>query len=138
MYHQELWIPAEKLENFNKFIIGKIQIVKTFKANNFEKNDIEESKNLFLSLHAMVHSSNMSGIDEKTFEDELRENLDENKFRTATNEKGRTIAYGMWHSSRIEDITMNILVDKGEQGIKYRKLERKNKICNNGYRKCTN
>ena len=80
-----------------------------------KQNNIEESKNLFLSLHAMVHSSNMSGIDEKTFEDELWENLDEDKFRTATNEKGRTIAYGMWHSTRIEDITMNILVDKGEQ-----------------------
>lgn len=29
-YHQELWIPAEELENFNKFIIGKIEIVKIF------------------------------------------------------------------------------------------------------------
>lgn len=80
-----------------------------------KKDKIEESKNLFLSLHTMVHSSNMSGIDTNTFQDELWENLDENKFRTATNEKGRTIAYGMWHSTRIEDITMNILVHKGEQ-----------------------
>ena len=27
-YHQELWIPAEELENFNSHIIGKIEIVK--------------------------------------------------------------------------------------------------------------
>ena len=27
-YHQELWIPAEELENFNKHIIGKIEIIK--------------------------------------------------------------------------------------------------------------
>lgn len=80
-----------------------------------KKGEIAESKDLFLSLHAMVHSSNMSGIDEKTFEDELWENLEEDKFRIATNEKSRTIAYGMWHFTRIEDITMNILVDKGEQ-----------------------
>ena len=27
-YHQELWIPAEELENFNSHIIGRIEIVK--------------------------------------------------------------------------------------------------------------
>jgi hypothetical protein len=58
----------------------------------------------------MVHSSIMSGIDAKTFEDELWEGLDDNTFRTSINEKGRTIAYGVWHSTRIEDITMNLLV----------------------------
>ena len=71
---------------------------------------IEESKRLSLSLHSMVHSSIMSGIDKTTFEDELWEGLDENTFRTSKNEKGRTIAYGIWHSTRIEDITMNLLV----------------------------
>lgn len=29
-YHQELWIPAEELENFNKYIKGKIEVVKIF------------------------------------------------------------------------------------------------------------
>lgn len=29
-YHQELWIPAEELENFNRRIIGKIEIVSEF------------------------------------------------------------------------------------------------------------
>jgi len=29
-YHQELWVPAEELENFNNFIIGKIQVVKVY------------------------------------------------------------------------------------------------------------
>ena len=29
-YHQELWIPAEELENFNSHIIGKIKIIKSF------------------------------------------------------------------------------------------------------------
>ena len=26
-YHQELWIPAEELENFNRHIVGKIRIL---------------------------------------------------------------------------------------------------------------
>lgn len=29
-YHQELWIPAEELKNFNNYIIGKIEVVKVF------------------------------------------------------------------------------------------------------------
>jgi hypothetical protein len=76
---------------------------------------LEESKSLCLSLHSMVHSSKMSGIDNTTFEDELLEGLDEHTFKTSQNDKGRTIAYGIWHSTRIEDITMNLLVSSSEQ-----------------------
>jgi len=76
---------------------------------------IEESKSLSLSLHSMVHLSIMSGINKKTFEDELWEGLDENTFKTSKNEKGRTIVYGIWHSTRIEDITMNLLVAGDKQ-----------------------
>lgn len=76
---------------------------------------IQESKSLALSLHSMVHLSIMSGIDKKTFEDELWEGVDENKFRTSQNQKGRTIAYGIWHCTRIEDITMNLLVAGDKQ-----------------------
>ena len=89
--------------------------IKQLREMILKPDKIEESKSLALSLHAMVHSSIMSGIDKKTFEDELWEGLDENKFKTSTNEKGRTIAYGIWHSSRIEDITMNLLVAGEEQ-----------------------
>lgn len=29
-YHQELWIPAEELEEFNQHIIGKIEVINEF------------------------------------------------------------------------------------------------------------
>ncbi|MCR5599390.1 MAG: hypothetical protein K6G33_01410 [Ruminococcus sp.] len=29
-YHQELWIPAEELEVFNSYIIGKIEVISTY------------------------------------------------------------------------------------------------------------
>lgn len=29
-YHQELWIPAEELDNFNQHIIGKIKVIEEF------------------------------------------------------------------------------------------------------------
>lgn len=76
---------------------------------------IEESKTLVLSLHSMVHSSVMSGIGRITFEDELWEGLEEETFRTAVKDEGRTIAYNIWHITRIEDITMNLLVAGDEQ-----------------------
>jgi len=32
-YHKELWIPAEKLEEFNTHIVGKIDIISEFSGN---------------------------------------------------------------------------------------------------------
>lgn len=29
-YHQELWVPAEELDTFNRHIIGKIQVISEF------------------------------------------------------------------------------------------------------------
>lgn len=80
-----------------------------------KKDKVDESRSLAMMLHSMVHSSYVSETNEKTFEDELLEDLEDEIFRTSINEKGRTIAYGLWHSSRIEDITMNLLVAGDEQ-----------------------
>lgn len=77
----------------------------------------DEAIELCLEQHAMVHTSEMSGIKDITFEDELWEGLDEATFRMMTNKKERTIAYGLWHCTRIEDIAMNILVADEEQVI---------------------
>ena len=80
-----------------------------------KQDRFEESIELCLELHSMVHTSEMSGINIKTFEDELWEGLDEKTFKTGVKDEGRTIAYNLWHISRIEDITMNILVSGAEQ-----------------------
>lgn len=89
--------------------------IKELRKVILKPDKIQESKSLALSLHSMVHLSIMSGVDKKTFEDELWEGLDENTFRTSQNQKGRTIAYGIWHCTRIEDITMNLLVAGDKQ-----------------------
>ena len=36
-YHQELWIPAEELETFNRHIMGKIQVIGEFAAEKTDK-----------------------------------------------------------------------------------------------------
>lgn len=81
----------------------------------YKKQMIEESKNIILELHSIVHSSKTIGEKTKTLEDELWENISEEKIKNATNNKGRTIAYGIWHSTRIEDITANLLINNSEQ-----------------------
>lgn len=71
---------------------------------------------LCLEQHAMVHAAAVSGSDEPTFEDELWEGLNESGFRTLpTPSDEETIAWGIWHISRIEDITMNLLVAGEDQ-----------------------
>jgi len=65
----------------------------------------------------MVHASSVSDSKIKTFEDEVWEDLTENAARTGLNKKKRTVLYGMWHSARIEDMTMNLLVAEKEQII---------------------
>jgi hypothetical protein len=40
----------------------------------------------------------------------LFDGLTESDYHAKVNKKGRTIAYGIWHSSRIEDMTLNALV----------------------------
>lgn len=75
------------------------------------KNDKhQEAIQLCLDQHAMVHSSEMSLISKITFEDELWNDLDEESFRTMFKQDHGTIARNMWHASRIEDITINLLV----------------------------
>jgi len=76
-----------------------------------------EAVKVCLEQHSMVHSSEMSGANIETFEDELWKGLDDTAFRSAVGVKGRTVAYGIWHSSRIEDITMNVLVACSNQVI---------------------
>lgn len=76
----------------------------------------DEAIQLCLEQHAMVHSSEVSNIMKVTFEDELWEGMDEQIFRTMPTAKDATIAWNIWHSTRIEDITMNILVT-GEKQI---------------------
>jgi len=65
----------------------------------------------------MVHASSVSDSKIKTFEDEVWEDLTEKVARAALNKKKRTVLYGMWHSARIEDMTMNLLIAEKEQII---------------------
>lgn len=75
---------------------------------------IERSKELFLEIHGKLHISSISG-QEKNEVDGLLEDLKEDEYAIMPTAKDETIAWVLWHISRIEDMTMNILVHGGKQ-----------------------
>jgi hypothetical protein len=77
--------------------------------------EFEEAKKLCLELHASVHESGAAGSDTPTYEDQLWDGLEEETFRLLPAKKGTNIAWDLWHITRIEDITANILIAGGPQ-----------------------
>lgn len=83
-----------------------------------KSDKFDETIKLCLEQHLMVHTSEVSETDVVTFEDELWDGLDEFAFCTMPAPKDEaTVAWCLWHLTRIEDITMNILVADDTQVI---------------------
>jgi len=78
----------------------------------------DEAISLCFELHAFVHQSGMSNIINRTLADEVCENLREIDYIHMPTAKDVTIAWNLWHITRIEDITMNLLVGDGKQRTK--------------------
>ncbi|MDP4145485.1 MAG: DinB family protein [Bacillota bacterium] len=83
----------------------------------FEKDKFHEAMSLTIELHSMIHSSEMSGVEVKTFEDEIWDKLNENAISYMPTNEDVTIAWNIWHITRIEDITSNILIAGQDQVI---------------------
>jgi hypothetical protein len=70
----------------------------------------DESIALFLRVHAQLHSASVSNAGEWSFEDALLDELTEVQFRRVPASEDHSIAWALWHITRIEDTTMNLLV----------------------------
>ena len=82
---------------------------------------------LFLHQHAMVHSAKMSRTKLWSFEDEIWQDLNEEQIRRIPPKSNHSIAWILWHITRIEDVTMNVLVaDKPQLVYQNNWLERLN------------
>ncbi|MFN2190376.1 MAG: DinB family protein [Candidatus Promineifilaceae bacterium] len=66
----------------------------------------------FMRQHSALHSSNINPPNNKSFsfEDLLLDDLDDELFRRKRANDEHSIAWCIWHSARIEDVTMNRLV----------------------------
>ncbi len=76
---------------------------------------LEESRKLFYAQHAVLHSQSMSGTGEWSYADEVFYGLNEGQFREIPPGAEHSLIWILWHISRIEDITMNILIADKEQ-----------------------
>lgn len=74
------------------------------------KGDHAKGVGQFLPQHAMVHSKTMSRMNIWSFEDELWEGLSEGDFRRFPPKGEHSIAWVIFHITRIEDMTMNLLI----------------------------
>lgn len=74
------------------------------------KDDIPAAVELFLQQHAMLHTAEMAQTGEWSFEDEVWHELSEKAARCIPPKQEHSIAWAIWHITRIEDITMNMLL----------------------------
>ena len=65
---------------------------------------------LFLTQHAMLHAAEMSSKGLWSFEDEVWTGLSADQLRRIPPGQEHSLAWLAWHITRIEDITMNLLV----------------------------
>jgi hypothetical protein len=74
-----------------------------------------EAVRLCLELHWLVHSGNVMRQKKPTLLDTFFDGLTKESFSAMPAAKGSTIAWNIWHITRIEDITANILIVNGKQ-----------------------
>ena len=72
--------------------------------------DHQKAIDLFLSHHAMLHTAKMARSKLWSFEDEVWQDTTEEIVRCIPPKCEHSIAWCIWHITRIEDVTMNLLV----------------------------
>lgn len=73
---------------------------------------------LFCKQHVLLYSSGTKTKEGRTFEDELLADIREEtlrKYPVKSQDTRNPIVWHLWHSARIEDMTMNVLVGNTEQ-----------------------
>ena len=83
-----------------------------------KEGDFQEAMDLCLNLHSIAHMPEISENGEYSFLKEVLEGVSDDGFKNySASYKGRTMAYNIWHITRIEDICANILMAGGTQVI---------------------
>ncbi len=74
------------------------------------KLHFDEAIRLFLQQHAAVHAAEISGGEGWSLQDEVLDELTDEQIRAVPREGENSIAWLLWHTTRIEDMTLNCLV----------------------------
>ena len=70
---------------------------------------------LFLTQHGILHSAKTAPEAPWSYEDRLLDTLTDAQYRIVPNGQEHSLIWILWHLSRIEDITMNLLVSGQDQ-----------------------
>ncbi len=74
-----------------------------------QEERFDEMVTLLHRMHALVHSAEVYGSS-PTYMDEIWLGLDQKVFVTMPTAKDVTVAWNIWHITRIEDLTANLLI----------------------------
>lgn len=91
-----------------------------------KKEYFEEAKELLLQMHSLLHTSEVYHTDKSTLMDEVWDGLEGESFRTMPTVKDDTAAWNIWHITRIEDLTTNLLIANNDQELSEEWLHRMN------------
>lgn len=78
-------------------------------------NCLDEAISLTLKLHSIVHFSSVSGTTYPTYTDEIFAGVEHDKYCIMPTVKDVTLAWNIWHITRIEDIVANLLIAEEDQ-----------------------
>ncbi|HEY9122239.1 MAG TPA: DinB family protein [Brevefilum sp.] len=99
-------VPYAKLLNSNQVLLRKMLS---------ENQDIEQIRPLLLQQHARLHSRDLlTGVD-WSYQDAVLADLPDDWMRIVPEGEEHSIAWLLWHLTRCEDITMNLLVLETDQ-----------------------
>lgn len=90
-------------------------LLKTFKEKTKKQESFADAINDLLKLHAEIFPKEVSDATVDTFEDFIWNNAKEEMFYQMPLKDDKTIAYYLYHLTRIEDITSNILIANTDQ-----------------------
>src|SRR5512146_3384606 len=74
------------------------------------RSHYEEAVQVFLLQHAAVHGAEISGCQAWSLLDEVLDGLSDAQIKTVPRPGENSIAWLLWHTTRIEDMTLNCLV----------------------------
>jgi hypothetical protein len=80
-----------------------------------DKDSFDQAMALLLRMHALLHAREVSGSREQTVMDMVWEGLTDDAFQTMPTPEDVTVAWNIWHVTRIEDLTANLLIADGDQ-----------------------
>ncbi len=80
-----------------------------------KKDSFDQAMELLLRMHALLHVREVSGAGDQTVMDMVWEGLSQEVFQTMPTPEDVTVAWNIWHITRIEDLTANLLIADADQ-----------------------